>query len=191
MLRLPSVKARVGKKAGDRAGLVGADLEQGETPRTQGFAEAPHDAAIGGKPVRTAVERGRRIVIAHLWGERGHIGRRQIRWVGHHQVKTALDGLEPVRSEEGRTVPDTKNLGIGPRQLKRAQADIDGDAARPRQLRQQGDEDAAAPGAEIEELQRPLAQALAVDQCQRGLDQRLGVRARIGRAFASMRKGLP
>src|SRR6476660_10639923 len=34
VLRLPSVKARVGKKAGDRAGPVGADLEQGETPRT-------------------------------------------------------------------------------------------------------------------------------------------------------------
>src|SRR4029077_7389641 len=66
VMPLPYVKAGFAKETRDRVGLARADLEQGKTARTQGFAEARLDAAIGGKPVRPSIQRRPRIVIAHL-----------------------------------------------------------------------------------------------------------------------------
>ena len=88
------------------------------------------------------------------------------------------DGLEPIAGHEARPVPDPKACRIGPRELKRRQALVDADAGRTRQLGQQRDEDAAAPGAEVEEPQRRLA----AGERERSLDQRLGIRAGVERA---------
>ena len=65
---------------------------------------------------------------------------------------------------------------------KRRHAHIDADAACLRQLGQEGDQYAAAAGAEIEQLERALAQALPIDDRERRFDQRLRIGPRVERA---------
>ena len=56
----------------DRSGCAGANLEQGQTAGREQAGDIAQQRAIGIEPVEPAVERQRRIVVAHL-GVDGHL----------------------------------------------------------------------------------------------------------------------
>ncbi len=60
--------------------------------------------AVGVEPIRSAVERETRVVLAHLLVERGDIPRGNIRRIGGHQVETAVDRLRPAPDESPANV---------------------------------------------------------------------------------------
>ena len=85
---------------------------------------------------------------------------------------------------------DAEPAGVGGGAGERGGADVGADALRAGQLGQQGEEDAARAGAEIEQPERPLAPTLPIDDGESRLDQRLGVGTRVEHV-GSTRKDRP
>ena len=86
---------------------------------------------------------------------------------------------EPIGGDEAGAGADTEAACVGGGAGERGGALVGADPLRTRQLGQQGDEDAAGAGAEIEQPERLIAPALPLDDGERGLDQGLGVGARV------------
>ena len=83
-----------------------------------------------------------------------------------------------MADDEGRTMPQSQCCGITPRRGRRARQDVDADAGGIGQFREQRQQQASGPGAEVDELERRRAVG---QRGERRLDQRLAVRPRIER----------
>ena len=101
-------KTRLDEKARYRPGLGRADLEQRDPSRTQHVTETRHDAAIGDKPIRTSVQRPRRIVVGNLAREPGHLCGCEIGRIGNHEIECFVDPVEPIAGDEACPVRDAK-----------------------------------------------------------------------------------
>ena len=74
-----------------------------------------------------------------------------------------------------------RRFGIGFCQREGIDRNIGAEATRTGQFGKQREQDAARSRAEIEQIERPLATDLCLDEIERSLDQRLGVGPRVER----------
>ena len=88
-------------------------------------------------------------------------------------ASSQLAAMKPARAA------DAQPAGVGGGAGERGGAYVGADALGAGQLGEQGEEDAAGAGAEIEQPERPLAPALPIDDGESRLDQRLGVGTRV------------
>ena len=130
---------------------AGADLDEKPALLGQGLAGAGGDAPIGVEPVRAAIEREARIVGGHLRRQPRDLARGEVRRVGEDQVEPAVDRVEPIGGDEGRAGRHAVGARIGGGDGKRSGLRSVPTPSRARQLGEQGDEDAAGAGAEIEQ----------------------------------------
>ena len=138
----------------------GADLDEDPPRRRQDLAGTGGNAPIGVKPVTAAVQSTPWIELCHLFRQGRDLTCRKIRRVGEDQVELSCDRLEPIAGDKGGPIGHAQTSRIGRGKGESSAADVGAEAGRLRQLGQERDEDAAGPGAEIEQLERPSAPAV-------------------------------
>ena len=118
------------------------------------------DGAVSVKPVVAAVERWRRVVVAHLRRERCDVAARNIRRVRHDEVERALQRRRRYRRRRSCSAPARpRRSALARATAKRLGADIGADAGRVGQFAEQRQQQRARAGADIEHAQLLQAQA--------------------------------
>ncbi len=163
-----------GHERGERARLLLADLHQQPPARLQHRGRARHDAAEHGEAVRTAVQRGARLVARHLGRQRRDHRARQVRRVRHHQVEARgerAERREEIPREQPHPRREPERADVAGRDREGARRQLDGQHLRAGQRGRERAGDGAAAGAEVgdhrvraarERLQRPLHQAFGL-----------------------------
>ena len=115
---------------GDQFALIVADFEGEEAMLGEQASGPPKDRPIRGKPVRTAIERGERIVLVNLCRQfrdrcAPYVGR-----VRDDNVEGPFRPLCEIDFYEAHAVGDTMCLGIRARRGKRLLGDVGRNGAR-------------------------------------------------------------
>ena len=175
----------------DRFALIVADFEGQKSARREQFAGAREDRAVGGKPVRPAVERDARIVVAHLRLQGLRSRRSGYRAGCDTTTSNGPSGpSREVASMKADSRGDAEPLGVVARDIERRLRNVGRDAARLRQLRQKRDRRSRrspVPRSQIVSSRQSRSRASRKHR----LDQRLGLRPRHQRRRVQLERQAP
>ena len=138
-----------------------------------------NEQAVDVQPIPTAIERAMRVMIPHFRHQSRDLVGRDIGRIGQDRVEFFRLVIEPVADLETRAPREAQFFRVGLRLLDGARRYVDAEAGRMRQFVQQGQQQAAAARAEIEDMRR----VFSVQRPERGFDQRFAVRARFQGRF--------
>ena len=112
----PDRQSGIGKQRANRRFLARPQFHDQPAARRQQTAGVMGNGAVTIKAVGAAVERKRRVVVAHLRRKRGDIAVRHVRRVGDDQIERTLQRPAAI-SQATKVQRDarTKTLGIGAR----------------------------------------------------------------------------
>jgi len=152
--------------------LPRADLDEERALLGEVLARAGGEAIVDLEPGRARDERGARLVVADLGRQLRHLGLGHVRRVADDQVEAPLDRAEQIAPMNGHLHLEPRRVARGDLEgLGRQIRELDRDA---RPLGRERDPDRAGPRAQIEDA----GLAARLEQIERALDERLGVRAR-------------
>src|SRR5262249_58201369 len=97
----------------------------------------------GGRPTRTAVERGTRIEVTYLGIERRDVGARNVGRVRHHEIAASAKRCTEVARHEGGSRAEAETLRVATRNRERLRRLVGADAETVRQLGQEPQHDRA------------------------------------------------
>jgi hypothetical protein len=172
-------KPPFGKRPFDVLLLSGSDLDHQVARGSEQAGRVGRNRPIGRETVGAAVERVRRIMIAHLAGERRDVAAANVGRVRDDEVEPALQCGTVVAREEHRAVGEAVLFGIAPGNAQRIRREIGSDAMRAGEFRQQREQDRARADAKIGDAQRARARPTTmINERERQLDHGLGLRPR-------------
>src|SRR5690606_34433886 len=119
-----------------------------------------------------------RIEEPHLRVERYTIRLRYVRWVRYDEMEGAAQGVAPIGAKKMRPTGEPEPAGIGAGDGCGGRIAVDADAFGSRPLREEGEQQAAGAGPEIEDARGLRCMG------ERGLDQGLAVWPRVERRGA-------
>src|SRR5262249_52824327 len=172
--RRADCKALCGEKSRDRIGHSGTELDDDVRARRQQAPRVRRDPTISGKPIRAAIERELRIVVAHLRIEPRPFRLGNVRRVAENEIETAGERGAEIAGDERRAVRKSEPFGIFAREIKRRWPYVGPDAVGISKLMQQREQQGARTAAAAGDAQTP--RRLWADDGERRLDQGLGLR---------------
>src|SRR5262245_38570535 len=102
----------------------------------------------------------------HFWRETRDLSGRDVRRIGHDDVKAALNRLEPVAGDQVHPISEAQRLRVLLRDVECISALVASDSKCIRKLVKQREKNAACTGAEIEDAKRRFAPAFALKNLQ-------------------------
>ena len=172
------LKPATASSAVTAAACPGPDLDQGRAAGGEQPRQVGHNRPIGVEPVRTAVERNPRVMVADIRLEAGDGRGLDVGRVRDHDIEGSRSaGRAPgsLHHEASRREPIPGQVDPGDRTGRGGTVDAPAEGAGP--LAQQRAKDRPGPGAEIENAAGPAG--VAADALQGGRDQRLRVGPRV------------
>lgn len=174
---------------GRRFGLVVADFDDGHSVRRREAAEIGGQCAIGGEPIRAAVEGGTGIVIADFGGERPDCAGGDVGRIRNDEIEAAGERRAPVAAENGAAAGKAASGEIFPRDPAGRFLLIHADPQGARKFTQQRAKQCAGAGAEIEDAQRVAA--TISQRLERGGNQRLRIGTRVEHVGGDAQREIP
>ena len=110
--RVANGQSRFGKQRADRRLLAGAQFHNQPAARRKQARRVGSDGTVGIEAIVAAIERKRRIVVAHLRREGRDFAAHHIRRVRHDDIEWAAHAGGDIAGDESAAIGETEARGI-------------------------------------------------------------------------------